>query len=406
MTALLEGVHTWASRLWLVLICAGGLGFVARDLLGASHPVVALAWIAGAALGAGTVVGGRRRGPPRPPSERRGPPGPPWERGGRPHPSSQRGGPPRSPSERHGRPRPPSERGQASVEWVGVVLLCSLSLGALASVGPSLDGRSFGGFLAHRFACSARGGCDDGGGALARAYGARGAALVRKHAPNLVYERGERQLPVDWRSCRRPQCASAPDEPDLDVHRSDTGERATVFTRLLRRGGRTYIQYWLYYPDSNTTFAGADKAWEASWLLPRIKRLVTGSGDWFGYHRDDWESVHVRLDPDGSTWVRASSHGHYQGCNEKECRNRWTRAGGWARVSRGSHAGHIPMRKEDGRRTPAYPGPDLHERTTTAEGLRLIPLETHDRRRYRRHDERVAPPWRKDAYHDPRSGES
>jgi hypothetical protein len=218
---------------------------------------------------------------------------------------------------------------------------------------------------------------------------------VRSLAPSLVYERGERQLPVDWRRCRRPECASAPDEPGLDVHLSDAGARATVFTRLLRRGGRTFIQYWLYYPDSNTTIAGADRAWEASWLLPRVRELVSGTGDWPGYHRDDWESVQVRLDPDGSAWVRASSHGHYQACKEEECRNRWSSHRGWARVSYGSHAGHIPSS-----------GPDPRERTTTAEGLRLIPLETHDTRGYRRHDEDVSPPWRKEVYDDPESDES
>ena len=41
-------------------------------------------------------------------------------------------------------------------------------------------------------------------------------------------------------------------------------------------------------------------------------------------------------------WARASSHGHYQGCKERFCHNRWMRASGWTRVSRGSHAGHLP----------------------------------------------------------------
>ena len=130
------------------------------------------------------------------------------------------------------------------------------------------------------------------------------------------------------------------------MHRSDAGERATVFTRLQRRRGRTYIQYWLYYPDSNTTFAGADRAWEASWLLPRVRELVSGSGDWPGYHRDDWESVQVRLDPDGSAWVRASSHGHYQGCKEAECRRPLgpaRRLGArLLREPRGPHSGRWP----------------------------------------------------------------
>jgi hypothetical protein len=299
-----------------------------------------------------------------------------------------------------------AEAGQAAPEWVGLVLVVSVALGALGAAGPSIDGRSFAGFLAHRVVCAARGGCDDGERALARAYGARVAARVREHAPNLVYERGERALPVDWSACRRTDCGDAPDDPSLDVHRSDRGLRATVFTRVQRRRGRTYFQYWLYYPESNTSFAGADKAWEASWLLPRIKKLVTGSGDWPGFHRDDWESYQVRLDPDGSAWVRASSHGHYQGCKSRRCHNRWVGRTGWTRVSRGSHAGHIPLLEgHDGLR-PLYPGRDLRERTTTAEGLRLIPLETHDRRRYRRLDEDIAPPWRKDAYDDPTSDES
>jgi hypothetical protein len=377
----LARVQSWATAVWLALLGGGGLGFLARDVLHAGRPQVALAWTLGAALAVGPVLTQRRRG------RRRG------RRGTR---------------RRHDGADRHAELGQASIEWVGLVLVCSLALGALAALaasGPPIDGRSFGGFLTHRVACAARGGCNDGQRALAGAYGPRVAALVREHAPNLVYERGERQLPVDWRRCRRPECASADDDPDLDVHGA-AGGRATVFTRVLRRGERTYVQYWLYYPDSNTTFAGADRAWEASWLLPRIKKLVTGSSEWFGFHRDDWESYHVRLDPDGSAWARASAHGHYQGCRSARCHNRWMRRTGWTRVSRGSHAGHIPMREEHGRLRPVYPGPELRERTSTAEGLRLIPLETHDRRRYRRLDEHIEPPWRKNAYHHPTSDES
>ena len=352
-TPLLERVHAWAAAVWLALIGGAGLGFVARDLLHAGQPLVAFAWVAGAALGAGPALGRLRRG------------------------------------------RRDAELGQASVEWVALVLVCVLALGALLALGPAPESRSLGGFLAHRIVCAVRGGCDDGERALSEAYGERDAAHVRAHAPSLVYERGERQLPVDWRRCRERGCANALDEGGLDVHRSDSGERATVFTRLLRLRGRTYIQYWLYYTDSNTTFAGADRAWEASWLLPRVRELVSGSDDWPGFHRDDWESVQVRLDPDGSAWVRASSHGHYQGCKEGECRNRWASYEGWARVSYGSHAGHIPTG-----------GPDPRERTTSAEGLRLIPLETHDTSGYRRRDEDVAPPWRKPVYEDPESDES
>jgi hypothetical protein len=311
------------------------------------------------------------------------------------------------------------------VEWLGLLLVLALGLGALVALTPLVDGRSLGGFLAHRFVCAVRGGCSqlDGDAALARAYGPRVAGLVRSHAPGLVYEPGERQLPVDWRRCREPRCATAPDDRDLDVHRSAAGVPATVFTRVLRRGGRTYIQYWLYYPDSNSVVAGSDKAWETLWLLPRLRGIVAAAPGYPGYHRDDWESFQIRLEPDGGTWVRASSHGHYQGCKENECQGRWVGGSGWTRVSRGSHAGHIPFRTElrgppvaggwagktPGRaaprlrRLPLYPGPDNRERTSTSEGLRLVPLETRAHGRYRRRDDGIAPPWRKDVYDHPES---
>jgi hypothetical protein len=285
-------------------------------------------------------------------------------------------------------------------------VLVTLLLGALLTAAPAVDGRSFGGFLAHRIVCAVKLGCNEGDAALAGAYGVAGAELVRAHAPNLVYEPGERQIPVDWRRCRRPGCANAPDERDLDVHHSYQGARATVFTRVLRRGGRTYVEYWFYFPDSNTTWAGSDKIWEALWPLGRYP----------GFHRDDWEAYVVRLESDGSAWARASSHGHWQGCKEKDCRGEWTARTVWTRVSRGSHAGHIPLRTElrgnprreaaERRHVAQLPGRDLHERTTTSEGLRLIPLETHDRRQYRSNGEGIKPPWRKDAYRDPESEES
>jgi hypothetical protein len=321
------------------------------------------------------------------------------------------------------------EGGQATVEWAGILLILSLALGGLAAIAPPVDGRSYGGFLAHRVFCAVRGGCNDGDAALADAYGERDAALVRAHAPNLVYEPGERQLPVDYRRCRRTGCADAPDDRDLDAHRTLSGERATVFTRVIRREGRTYIQYWLYYPDSKTVVLGSDKAWEAAWLLPRLAGIVKDAPTYPGLHRDDWESFQVRLDPDGDVWVRSSSHGHYQGCKWSDCRNRWFADSGWTRVSRGSHAGHIPaepLRRgapsgrprplvraappagtpPPARHPPLLPGRDLHERTTTGEGLRLIPLETRDKRGYRRLDNGIKPPWDKGVYDDPESDES
>ena len=169
------------------------------------------------------------------------------------------------------------------MEWVAAVLLISLALGAAAAGAPRVDGRSFGGFLAHRFVCAAMGGCRDGDAALASAYGPRDAALVRAHAPNIVYEPGERQLPIDYRRCRSRHCADAALDRDADLHRTEAGGRATLFTRLVRRGGRFYLQYWLYYPDSNTTWMGADRAWERSVLA--CASTVSTSAFWRSIER-------------------------------------------------------------------------------------------------------------------------
>ena len=60
----LERIHAWAAVMWLALIGGGGLGFVVRDLLDAGRPLVALAWVAGAALLAAPALA-RRRGTAR-----------------------------------------------------------------------------------------------------------------------------------------------------------------------------------------------------------------------------------------------------------------------------------------------------------------------------------------------------
>lgn len=286
------------------------------------------------------------------------------------------------------------QRGQAAIEWVGVVLLMCVVLGCLTTAAATVDGRSFGGFLAHRVTCAVKDGCDDGDAALERVYGAGDAELVRRHLQGLVFEPGERQLPIDWRRCRRVECALAPDDRDLDAHRSDAGLRATVFTRLQRRGRRRYVQYWTYYPDSNTTLAGSDRLWRVVGGLGRLSgKLPRGLPPYPGYHRDDWEAAAVRIDGDGRVGVRVTSHGHWRWCKPNVCEGAWGYPTGWARVSRGSHAGHVPT------------GPE-RERTATAEGIRLVPLEGIDRRSYRRLDPDIAPPWQKDVYGNPESSES
>ena len=90
-----------------------------------------------------------------------------------------------------------AQRGQATVEFVALVLLCGLILGALFALNEGFDGRSFGGFLARHLVCAVSGRCKADERRLAAAYGEGDAATVRALAPNLVYEPGERQLPVD-----------------------------------------------------------------------------------------------------------------------------------------------------------------------------------------------------------------
>jgi hypothetical protein len=284
------------------------------------------------------------------------------------------------------------ERGQASIEWIALVTALALALGATLAVAPALDGRSLGGALAHRLVCAVERSCGRDDAALRAAYGARDAALVRRHLQDLVYEPGERQLPVDWRHCRAVRCALAADDRDLDAHRTAAGRRATVFARVVRRGARRYLEYWFYYPDSNTALAGSDRLWNDT-PVGFLGGLVTGSDRYPGWHPDDWEGAIVRVDRDGRAAVRVTSHGHWQWCKRRACRGRWGPTVGQVRVSRGSHAGHVP----DG---PA------RERSSTADGIRLVPLEAIDRKRYRRLDPGIAPPWDKDAYRNPESPSS
>lgn len=283
------------------------------------------------------------------------------------------------------------------------MLAVSLALAAGLAFVPAVDGRPLGAALARAIVCAVRNDCGREHAGLVRAYGDRDAALVREHAPSIVYEPGTLTLPVDYRRCRSHRCSDAPDDRALDVHRAHRGGApATAFTHVVRRGGRTYIQYWLYYPDSASTFLGSHAILEA-----------LGIGD-PAYHRDDWEGFMTRIDPDGREWVRATAHGHFQWCKHFWCKNKWGPGTGWTRVSRGSHAGHIPVAmtphlKRWGigiRYRPLRPGSGLSERTTAAPGLQLIPLETLRRETYRPLRGGIKPPWTKRVYTDPTANSS
>jgi hypothetical protein len=296
-----------------------------------------------------------------------------------------------------------SERGQASIEWIGLVAFVSLTFATAIAFVPAVDGRPLGAAIARALVCAVRRDCHADRIALTRAYGERDARLVRAHAPNIVYEPGTFTLPVDFRHCRSHRCSDAPNDRDLDVHLSGRrGIHATVFTHVMHRGGRTYIQYWFYYPDSPSTFFHSHGILKALGIHDP------------GFHPDDWEGYQVRVDPDGSRWVRATAHGHYQWCKHIWCKNDWGPETGWTRVSRGSHAGHIPLKMKMKMKVhvigihyePLRPGHGLHERSTTAPGLHLVPLETLPHRSYKPLPGGIKPPWTKRVYSDPTSDSS
>lgn len=229
---------------------------------------------------------------------------------------------------------------------------------------------------------------------------------MREHAPTIVYERGMRALPVDFRRCRNTRCADG--AASGLIWRSRAGEPVAAFVHVVDcrdsagdgdhalgvdcsgdRAGNLYLQYWLYYPDSAT-----------------LRHLpVVGKK---GTHADDWESFQVRVGSDGEAYVRASSHHGYN--YELGAANWGSDAGidplrevtemvglrpegGWGPntgrlyVSGGSHAGNAK-------------GDDAVNRLTPRGRLRLIPLEplaSED------HRFAVTPPWLKPVWTDPES---
>jgi hypothetical protein len=297
------------------------------------------------------------------------------------------------------------ERGQGTVEWTALLLVVALALAGVA-VGVSAPAAG----LARAIRCALLAGCHGEDARLEAAYGSDVAALVRAFAPGFDYEPGALALPMDFRSCRAHRCADAADRRGADVWRSRRGRQATVFTHVVDRrgaGGDLFIQYWLYYPDS--TWNG--HAYALGRALP-----VTPTG-WLaslvsGHHDDDWESYQVRITRAGQTYARASAHGGYAGgpgwpnLNELpvevpvprvppwrggvRMRHRtgaWVAPSGWTHVSRGSHAGFIPV------------GPGRHRRTESS-GVRLVPIERLDPVDLGT-SFAIVPPWHKPVYTDP-----
>ncbi len=311
-----------------------------------------------------------------------------------------------------------SERGQATPEWLGLVLLVGLLLAALLwAAGAALPRVPLAGAVLERMVCAVRL-ADDcrSEPALRASYGADLAVALRAHAPTLLYEPGMRALPVDYRRCREDSCAEG--SADGRVTRAASGERTAAFTHVIdcRRGappaaasgadcsgeraGNLYLQYWLYYPGSATAEGSTP-------LKPLIRRASAALGK-PTYHPDDWESYQVRIGPSGR-FARASSHHSYSyelggsglipghrlfrradgaiGLKRRpEAVNGWGPEMGTLYVSGGSHAGNARVN-----RTVA--------RSTRDGRLVLIPLARLARRE--RAGFAVTPPWRKRVFFDP-----
>ncbi len=299
------------------------------------------------------------------------------------------------------------ESGQGSVEWVGLVLLIAALFGALSFTLPAVPGTALVHSLSRSLLCavSLSDGCLSEG-SLEGEYGSEVAGLVRENTPELRFGPDLLGLPVDFRSCRSPACADSAGTGV--VTRSTAGEPVTLFTRVVDcRGqpapdlqnqadcegataGQLYIQYWAYYPESAS--------------LRGIPVLEDE-----GYHAHDWESVQVRIGPDGEVSQRASSHAGY---NHGRSVANWgsdmgwgllrdaaeaaglRKPGGWGSstgrllVAGGSHAGNVDDAAAD------YPT------LTPADSVRLIPLEQARGGPLARPAgfDPITPPWRKEVW--------
>ncbi len=297
-----------------------------------------------------------------------------------------------------------SECGQATPEYVGLVLLVAALMGGAAIlVGPSLPGAGLVRAVASGLLCSlgSRAACGDTELAelspLESAYGPELAAMVEHNAPDLFFESDDfASLPVDFRDCRSRSCADT--IRDGAVHATQAGIPPTAFTHVVdcrggpgalaaarrtdgvdcsgARAGRVYIQYWLYYPDS----------------------LTHGLGRVGGYHLDDWESFQTRVDTGGDVYSRASSHHGYNGRNggfgSIGSDTGWAPRSAW---EPGTRALHVAAGSHAGTTQPAF-GDD---RAIHREDLVLVPAEPLAGSS--RADFAITPPWEKAVWRDPES---
>ena len=237
-----------------------------------------------------------------------------------------------------------SQAGQATIEWSALLLALAFGLAALTLVVARTDAWSLGDRIVHALTCAVDGGCDERD-SLDLAYGGELADAVRRHAPNIVYERRSAALPIDFRRCRETDCSDGPDAART-IDRSRSGLPVTGFTRVVDRrgdGGALYLQYWFYFPES---FTGG------------IGRIF--GEKWPGYHPDDWEGYQVRVSAGGRR--QGPRDGSWGICKRLE------QSAGWYRVSGGSHAGHVVEAPHGERVTHARSSSSCHSSASAAPG--------------------------------------
>ncbi|HRV59084.1 MAG TPA: hypothetical protein P5138_00490 [Solirubrobacterales bacterium] len=288
-------------------------------------------------------------------------------------------------------------RGQSTVEWVGLITLVACVMAGLTAAGIRLPAAGLAHSVSTKILCAASlsRSCA-GDGSLEVAYGPELAGLVRSGAPTLMYGKDMLGLPVDFRTCRSPWCADGSGEGE--VSESTAGEPVTLFTRVVEGPeDSTYVQYWAYYPES-ASLRGAP--------------FLEGKG----YHRNDWESMQIRVEADGTVSERASSHSGY---NHSRSSANWgsdlgwefltdaaeavglREKGGWGEatgrylIAGGSHAGNVATSADD-TDYPSY---------TPARLVRLVPLESVRNGPLARPADfdPITPPWEKQVWTDPES---
>ena len=225
-------------------------------------------------------------------------------------------------------------------------------------------------------------------------------------------------VPVDYRRCRADACAVG--APSGKVAASLAGNRVVAFIHAIdcragsvtaagpeeadcsgARSGSVYLQYWFYYPGSATA--------EGSTPLKGPIRKASAALGHPTYHPDDWEGYQVRIEPDGRSFARASSHHGYgyelggtrlipgwrvesRGGGTRLVERPEVQEGGWGPdagtlyISGGSHAGSARIYKRV-------------ERSSTDSRVFLVPLREIARTETARFA--ITPPWRKRVYFDP-----